>query len=43
MIKRGTYPPGMTQEEVRKQVDGSFGGRFTEFGNGRFEFIAYTD
>lgn len=43
MIKRGVYPEGMTQDEVRKQVDGSFGGRFEQFGNGTFEFIAYTD
>lgn len=43
MIKEGTYPEGMSQEEVRKQVDGTFGGRFESFGGGKFRFIAYTD
>ena len=43
MIKEGVYPEGTTVAEVRKQVDGTFGGRFDHFGNGRFRFIAYTD
>lgn len=43
MIKYGVYPPSMTKEDVRKRVDGSFGGRFERFCNGRFKFIAYTD
>jgi hypothetical protein len=43
MIKEGVYPEGTTVAEVRKLVDGTFGGRFDHFGNGRFRFIAYTD
>lgn len=43
MIKEGVYPLGMSMEEVRKEVDGTFGGRFDQFGNGTFRFIAYTD
>jgi hypothetical protein len=43
MIKEGVYPEGTTQEDVRKVVDGTFGGRFTQFGGGRFTFVAYTD
>jgi hypothetical protein len=43
MIKRGVYPEGMTQEEVRAKVTGTFGGRFKHFGDGKFEFVAYTD
>lgn len=43
MIKEGVYPEGATREEVRKVVDGTFGGRFDYFGNGKFKFIAYTD
>ena len=43
MIKKGVYPEGTTQEEVRKVVDGTFGGRFKSFGYGKFEFVAYTD
>jgi hypothetical protein len=39
----GVYPEGTTQEEVRKRVDGTFGGRFEQFGGGTFTFIAYTD
>ena len=30
MIKEGVYPEGTTKEEVRKVVDGTFGGRFPE-------------
>lgn len=43
MIKKGVYPDGMTKEKVRKEVDGTFGGRFKSFGYNNFEFIAYTD
>ena len=43
MIKEGVYPPGMTQAEVLKEVEGTFGGRFENFGNGRFKYVAYTD
>lgn len=43
MIKKGVYPAGMTREEVEKEVKGTFGGRFEQFGNGKFKYIAYTD
>lgn len=43
MIKEGVYPEGTDMSEVRKLVDGTFGGRFEYFGNGKFKFIAYTD
>ncbi|GGY87871.1 hypothetical protein [Shewanella fodinae] len=43
MIKEGVYPEGATMEEVRKEVNGTFGGRFEFFEGGRFKFIAYTD
>lgn len=43
MIKEGVYPEGTTMAEIRNLVDGTFGGRFVEFGNGKFKFIAYTD
>lgn len=39
----GVYPPGTTTAEVRKVVDGTFGGRFEKFRDGHFVFIAYTD
>lgn len=39
----GVYPEGATMAEVRKLVDGTFGGRFDYFAGGRFKFIAYTD
>ena len=42
-ICEGVYPKGTSMEEVRKVVDGTFGGRFEHFGNGKFKFIAYTD
>lgn len=42
-ICEGVYPEGTTAEEVRKLVDGTFGGRFEHFGNGKFKYIAYTD
>lgn len=43
MIKRGVYPPEMTQAEVLKEVKGTFGGRFNYFKDGKFEYVAYTD
>lgn len=43
MIVEGVYPPGTTPEEVRKLVNGTFGGVFQQFGNGTFKFIKYTD
>lgn len=42
MKKIGVYPKGK-EEEVRKLVEGTFGGRFEQFGNGKFIYIAYTD
>jgi hypothetical protein len=43
MIKKGVYPEGTKEKEVLELVKGTFGGRFTRFGNGEFEYIAYTD
>lgn len=43
MICEGVYPEGMGIDEVRKAVNGTFGGRFEQFGGGKFKFIAYTD
>ena len=43
MIKRGVYPEGTHIDDVRKVVNGTFGGRFNYFRNGTFEFVAYTD
>lgn len=43
MVKVGTYPEGMTREEVEKHVIGSWGGAFESFGNGHFVYRAYTD
>lgn len=47
MIKEGVYPQSgdiaTDRKMVRKEVDGTFGGRFEYFGNGKFKFIAYTD
>ena len=37
------YPEGTSREEVEARVKGTFGGRFNQFGNGRFEYVAYTD
>lgn len=42
-IAEGVYPDGTTAEQVRAVVDGTFGGRFESFGDGRFKFIQYTD
>lgn len=39
----GVYPEGATAAEVESRVKGTFGGRFQSFGNGRFEYVAYTD
>lgn len=41
----GVFPIGTSREEVRKRVDGTFGGRFEKFDDktGDFIFIAYTD
>lgn len=39
----GVYPPETTRAEVEAVVKGTFGGRFNHFGNGRFEYVAYTD
>lgn len=43
MIKRGVYPEGTTIDQVRKEVEGTFGGRFNYFDKGEFEYVAYTD
>lgn len=43
MKKIGVFPPCMTRKEVEEKVKGTFGGRFTRFSDGRFEYIAYTD
>lgn len=43
MIKEGVYPESMTREEVEKEVVGTFGGGFQQFGGGKFRYIAYTD
>lgn len=40
---RGVYPKGTTIKQVEKEVKGTFGGRFNSFGDGKFEYIAYTD
>ena len=43
MFKCGYYPPGTSKSQVEKEVAGTFGGHFKFFGNGRFEYVAYTD
>ncbi len=43
MRKTGVYPAGTTRGEVEKAVAGTFGGRFESFGDGKFDYIAYTD
>lgn len=43
MLKRGVYPEGTSRSEVEAKVRGTFGGRFKHFGNGAFEYVAYTD
>lgn len=42
-ICEGVYPEGTSIDAVRKVVNGSFGGRFEYFKDGKFKFIAYTD
>lgn len=39
----GVYPAGATSADVEAVVKGTFGGRFNSFGNGKFEYVAYTD
>lgn len=41
-VCEGTYPEGMTQEQVEAIVAGPNGGRFTAFEGGKFRYIAYT-
>ena len=45
MTKEGVFPIGTSAADVRKEVDGTFGGRFDRFNAdaGTFKFIAYTD
>jgi len=45
MIKYGVFPISMEISQLRKEIDGTFGGRFQRLDTktGRFEFIAYTD
>ena len=43
MKKKGVYPEGTIREDIEVVVKGTFGGRFASFGNGHFEYIAYTD
>jgi hypothetical protein len=43
MVVKGTYPEGVTKEEVEPLVRGSFGGRFESFGGGCFTYLAYTE
>jgi hypothetical protein len=38
-----TYPEDTTREQVEARVKGTFGGRFVEFSDGKFKYIAYTD
>lgn len=47
MIKEGVYPRSSDEkadlEAVLSKVKGTFGGRFEQFGNGKFRYVAYTD
>jgi hypothetical protein len=45
MIKEGVFPIGTPVEDVRKAVNGTFGGSFEylDEDHGNFKFIAYTD
>jgi hypothetical protein len=44
MKKVGVCPEGTTTADILKAVgEGTFGGRFEQFGGGRFTYIAYTD
>lgn len=38
----GYYPDVMSRSDVERKVQGTFGGRFEHFGDGTFEYIAYT-
>lgn len=42
-ICEGICPEGTAREEILKQVDGTFGGRFEYFTGTKFKYIAYTD
>ena len=42
-ICEGIYPEGATRADVQEKVKGTFGGRFEQFGNGKFKYVAYTD
>ena len=42
-ICEGVYPEGATREDVLEKVRGTFGGRFAQFGKGRFKYVAYTN
>ena len=46
-ICEGVYPPSgddaADRAAVLVRVKGTFGGRFEQFGNGRFKYVAYTD
>jgi len=42
-ICEGVYPEGTTRAEVEDRVKGTFGGRFEQFGGGKFRYVAYTD
>lgn len=44
-IVEGWFPAHMSMEDVRKEVNGTFGGRFERFDKARqaFSFVAYTD
>lgn len=44
MKKIGVYPINESRESVLKEIgEGTFGGRFEQFNNGKFTYIAYTD
>ncbi len=47
MIKEGVYPQSgdkaADRAAVLREVEGTFGGRFEYFDNGRFKYVAYTD
>lgn len=43
MVKTGTFPEGMTKQELLARIAGTFGGRFEVFEHNRFRYIAYTD
>lgn len=43
MIREGVYPEGTRQADVEDKVRGTFGGRFEQWGGGKFRYIAYTD